>query len=88
MPTADNEVAFELEGEGKLIGMDSGDPASYENYKSNHRRAFHGLALAIVQSTGKPGQIQVKATSVSLKAASATVATKTVPTKAIALDHH
>ena len=76
VPTANNEIAFEFEGDGKLIGVDSGDPASHEDYRSNRRRAFNGLALVIVQSTRKPGQIQLRASSPSLKAASVIVATQ------------
>lgn len=76
VPTADNELTFEVEGEGKLIGVDSGDPRSHEDYKSNRRRAFHGFALAIVQSTGRPGQIRLKATSPSFKTADAVVTSK------------
>jgi beta-galactosidase len=75
-PTAANEVAFEIEGEGKIIGLDSGDPQSHEDYRSIRRKAFNGLCLAIVQSTGKPGQIRVTATSPGLKSSSVTVTTK------------
>jgi beta-galactosidase len=75
-PTAGNEVTFALEGEGKIIGLDNGDTLSHEDYQSNRRKAFNGLCLAIVQSTGKPGQIRVTASSPGLKSASVTVATK------------
>jgi beta-galactosidase len=75
-PTAANEVAFELEGEGKIIGLDNGDTQSHESYQSNRRKAFNGLCLAIVQSTGKPGQIRVTAASPGLKSGSVTVMTK------------
>jgi beta-galactosidase len=73
VPTADNPVSFSLEGDGMLIGVDNGDPASHESYQASSRKAFHGLCLAIVRSTGKVGHIRVTATSSSLKAASVTV---------------
>jgi beta-galactosidase len=73
VPTADNEVTVEIEGAGSLLGADNGDPASHEDYKSNRRKAFNGMCLAIVQSTGKPGQIRVTASSPALKSASVTV---------------
>jgi beta-galactosidase len=76
VPLADNEVTFDLEGEGSLLGLDNGNPASHEDYKSNRRKAFNGLCLAIVQSTGKSGQIRVTAASSALKSASVIVATK------------
>jgi beta-galactosidase len=76
VPDAENELVFNLEGEGKLIGVDNGDPRSHEDYRSNRRRAFHGLALAVVQSTRKAGSIQMTAASPPLKSASVKVATR------------
>jgi beta-galactosidase len=75
-PTASNEVTFEIEGEGKIIGLDNGDPQSKEDYRSTRRKAFNGLCLAIVQTSGKAGQIRVTAASPGLKASSITVTTK------------
>ena len=69
VPTADSEVTFEIEGAGSLLGTDNGDPASHEDYKSNRRKAFNGLCLALVKSNGKAGQIQVRAVSPALQAA-------------------
>jgi len=76
VPTADNEVTFELEGAGKLIGVDSGDMRSHENYRSNRWRAFHGLCLAVVQSTADPGRIGLRAASPGLEPGSAFIAAK------------
>jgi len=73
VPLADNEVTFEIEGVGKLIGVDNGDMRSHEDYRSNRRKAFYGLCLVIVQSTAKSGEIRLTATSPGLKPASATV---------------
>jgi beta-galactosidase len=69
VPTADNEVTFEIEGTGSLLGTDNGDPASHEDYQSNRRKAFNGLCLALVKSNGKAGQIRVRAVSPALQAA-------------------
>jgi beta-galactosidase len=75
-PAADNEVAFEIQGEGRIIGVDSGNPLSHEDFKGNRRRAFDGLCLAILQSTAKPGPIRLTATSPGLKSSSTTITTK------------
>ena len=72
----DCRVQSLLAQEGKIIGVDSGDPQSHEDYRSPRRKAFNGLSLAIVQSTGKPGQIRVTAASPGLKSGSVTVMTK------------
>jgi beta-galactosidase len=66
VPVANNEIVFDVQGEGKLIGVDNADPMSHEDYKSNRRNAFNGLCMAIIQSTAKAGQIQIVATSPSL----------------------
>jgi len=68
-PAADNEVTFEIRGEGKIIGVDNGNPASHEDFKANRRRAFNGLCLAIVQATAKPGKIHLAARAQGLKEA-------------------
>jgi beta-galactosidase len=74
-PLADNEVSFEIQGEGKIIGVDNGNPVSHEDFKGNRRKAFNGLCLAIVQSTAKAGRIQLTATSPGLKSSSVTITT-------------
>lgn len=75
VPDADREIAFEIRGEGKLIGLDSGDPESHEDFKANRRRTFHGLCLAIVQSTKHAGGIEIAASSPGLRANSLRIAT-------------
>jgi beta-galactosidase len=76
VPTAGNEVTFNIQGEGKLIGVDNGDPFSHEDYKGNRRRAFNGLCLAIVQATGRPGAVRIMATSPDLRSGELTITTK------------
>ncbi|MEM2561377.1 MAG: glycoside hydrolase family 2 TIM barrel-domain containing protein [Candidatus Bathyarchaeia archaeon] len=73
VPTADNMLTFHVEGEGKIIGVDNGDPASHEPFKTNQRRAFHGLCLAIIQATNNPGKITVRVISPNLEPAEITV---------------
>ncbi len=77
VPTAANKIAFTVEGEGKLIGVDNGDPFSHEDFKASRRRAFNGLCLAIVQSTGNPGAIKITASSAGLAPASVSLITST-----------
>jgi beta-galactosidase len=72
-PDADNEVTFEVQGEGKLIGVDNGNMADMADFKGKVRKASHGMCLAIVQSTASPGQIRVAVTSPGLKPASLTI---------------
>ena len=76
-PDADNEVTFEIQGEGKLIGVDNGNMAEMAaDFKGKIRKASHGMCLAMVQSTANGGQLRVTATSPGLKSATVTIATR------------
>ncbi|MGA1983148.1 MAG: glycoside hydrolase family 2 TIM barrel-domain containing protein [Acidobacteriaceae bacterium] len=76
VPMAENEITFDVQGEGKLIGVDNGNPQSHDSYKVNHCKAFNGLCLAVVQSAAKSGSIRIAASSPSLQSAALTVTTK------------
>jgi beta-galactosidase len=77
-PAADNPIIFEVEGEGSVIGVDNGNPASHEPFQANHRQAFNGLCLAIVQATTTPGEIRVTASAPGLDPGQASVQTRQV----------
>ena len=64
-------VAFTLSGPGKIIAIDSGSMIQ-ESFRGSTRKAFNGLAYAIVQATGS-GDITVGATADGLTAASTTI---------------
>lgn len=70
VPLADNLVKFELIGPGSIVGVDNGNQISHESFKVNQRKAFHGMALVIVQAQQKPGPIVLKAISDNLSSAS------------------
>jgi beta-galactosidase len=71
--TADDEIAVSVSGPGKLLGLESGSNSSHESYLSEKRKALHGRLMAYIQTTGKPGKVEVtfgagklKSTGVSL----------------------
>ncbi len=66
-PTADNMVEFNINDKGKIVAVGNGNPISHESYKSNKRKAFNGLCLAIIGTNGKKGVIQLEATSPGLE---------------------
>jgi beta-galactosidase len=70
VPTADNEVVFELRGPGRILGVDNGQTDSHESYQENRRKAFAGRVLALVQSAGRQGEIQLTASAPFLTGAS------------------
>src|SRR5699024_4394636 len=67
VPRADNLVHFEVEGEAIIAGVDNGNPISLESFKGNQRKAFNGLALAIVQANVAKGEVTFTATSEGLE---------------------
>jgi len=73
VPQADNLVTFEVSGEGIIAGVDNGSEISHESFKANHRKAFHGHCLAIIQSRGRKGTIVLKATAQGLEPASTVI---------------
>ena len=76
VPDADNLINLKVTGAGFLNAVDNGDPVSHESFKVNNRKAFNGLALAIVQSKGTSGVINVQATSAGLMSKSIEVVVK------------
>ena len=67
VPDADNLIQLTVEGSGSLIGFDNGNPRDVSSMKSKQRKTFNGLALAIIQSSDKPGEISIRAVSPGLK---------------------
>ena len=74
VPLANNTLTFELSGPAKLIGVDNGDLASHDSYKTNTRPLYLGMALALVQSTREPGNARLVVHSAALPDATVTIA--------------
>lgn len=72
-PFADNDVEFDIEGTGVIVGVDNGCQTSLESFKANHRRAFNGKCLVVVKSNGKVGNIRLRASSAGLVGDESTV---------------
>ena len=69
VPGAENLVKFNLQGAGKLLGVDNGNPASHESFQARERKTFDGLALAVVEAGSDPGEFRISATSDKLAGA-------------------
>ena len=76
VPDAANLVKFDLSGPGFIAGVDNGSETSMESFKADHRKAFNGLCLAIIQSKAAAGRITLKATSDGLTGASVVIESK------------
>ena len=76
VPYANNEISVEVSGNGKLIGLSSGDPGSHESEKAKKIKLFSGLALAIVQNNGEEADMTVRISSPGLKSAETVIAAR------------
>ena len=75
VPEADNTVTFSIDGAGTVAATDNGYQADTSSFQSLHRKCWKGMALAIVQSTTKQGNITLSATAPGLAPASITLKT-------------
>ena len=73
IPNADQLIHFDVDGAGKIAGVDNGNAISLEPHKANERKAFNGMCLVVIQSNGKSGTIKLKATSDGLTSADLTI---------------
>jgi beta-galactosidase len=69
VPGADDLVHFSISGPGTIAGTDNGYQASHESFKSPDRKCWKGMALVIVRSAEKKGNITLSASAAGLKPA-------------------
>ena len=71
-PLADNLIKFKVDGPAEIIGVDNGNPLSYEPFQADYRKLFFGKAMLILRtkegqtpstSSGQAGDIHVIAES-------------------------
>ncbi len=68
VPVANNQLSFSVEGPGRVVATDNGDPTNMSSLSVSERPAFNGLCLAIVKAQkGASGTVRIKATANGLK---------------------
>ena len=75
VPNADNLVNFTVTGNGRLMGVDNGNPRDDTSFKLNTRKVFNGHAYAILQAGRTGGDITLTAKADGLKPVSITIKT-------------
>lgn len=74
VPQASNSITFAVSGPGELVATDNGDPTDRDVFSSNQRRAYSGMALAIVRSApSQSGEVVVTARGAGLTESSVTI---------------
>jgi len=74
VPRASNAITFSISGPGQIVSTDNGDPADMTVFPSLTRKAFSGLALAVVRANkGASGEIMISASSSGISGAKVTL---------------
>jgi len=73
VPTADNALRFTARG-GSIIGVGNGNPTSIERDVATARKAFNGLAQAVMRVGRIPGPVSAEVASPGLKGAAVRIA--------------
>ena len=68
--TDDRKITVTVSGEGKFMGIESGDLRREGSFAGNELNTYFGKALVIVQSTRKKGTISVKIDADGIKGSS------------------
>lgn len=76
VPDADMLLKFSISGEGKILGVGSGEQANHESFVGNQHRTFRGLCRVVIKSTRTPGAIHFTATSEDLEPGSVIIQAK------------
>jgi len=75
-PNANNEINFSLKGNGKIVGVSSGDPVSHESFKGTKHTALNGKCLVVIQSGDKSGRLELTAKANGLKPSTIVITTE------------
>ncbi|MEJ2678300.1 MAG: glycoside hydrolase family 2 TIM barrel-domain containing protein, partial [Gemmatimonadota bacterium] len=69
VPTADNQVHFQVQGDASIAAVDNGDEISHAPFQADSVRLFFGKGLVILRAGKTPGVAKLKAVSEGLESA-------------------
>ena len=72
-PNAENQLTFNVQGEGVIAGVDNADLKDSDPYFGNTRKAWNGRAMVVIKSSGKSGAIKLTVSSKGLPDADITL---------------
>jgi beta-galactosidase len=76
VPHGEHAIQFAIEGNGRIVGVDSGNLYSHEPFKAERRTTYQGYALAIIRAGRRAGTVQLAARADGLEGASVTIQVK------------
>ena len=79
VPSAANQIGFDIDGLVQLIGVDNGDLTSNEAYQGNRRNAFQGRCLAVLRAGKRNGDSSLLVTAEGLPSVTVKISSRAVP---------
>ncbi len=76
-----NYVEVLVNGAGRLLGLDNGDSADFDEYKGNVRKLFNGKLLAVVGSKTEAGEITITVQGKGLEREKLTIQAASAPVR-------
>jgi beta-galactosidase len=76
VPDASLPVSFNIEGEGKLLGIGNGNPRDMKSFQSRVVDTYRGRCLVILQPSGRTGFIRLTASGETLEGAAIEIKTR------------
>ena len=76
VPHATSLVSFKINGNASIAAVDNGSPISHDPFQASYRKAYNGMALAILRSKETAGRVTFTATAEGLQPATITLQTK------------
>ena len=70
---SEDEVTCTIDGPAMILGLEASNNTDMGDYSDNKQRVYHGRLLAYVQSTGKPGKVNLTFTAPWLKETKVTI---------------
>ncbi len=67
VPDADSLITFDINGGGRILGIENGNDNDVKSYRSNQHDAYRGKCMVAVENAGRPGSITLTAASGEMK---------------------
>ena len=81
VPTANDMIAFNVNGAGSIVAVDSADNTDHDPFQSTKHKAYNGRCVAYIKAKRGTGKITVTAYSATLKSNVVTINVASGPMK-------
>jgi beta-galactosidase len=66
MPDTAIRIDFDVTGEAQIVGLGNANPRNVDSFGRHHHFTYHGQAQVVLRSTGKAGNVRLRAKAMGL----------------------